>query len=623
MSRRPAPNPAAERAAQNQQTIKSLLKLETNKVCADCKRNKHPRWASWNLGVFICIRCSGIHRGMGTHISRVKSVDLDSWTDEQLQSIMSWGNARANKYWEAKLAPGHQPSEPKIENFIRTKYELKRWVMDGPIPDPATLDVDGDDDIPLSIVKEKQTIDRKESIRKASLGKTGAPGAAALLGSSSASSPTPKSQPAAPAIDLFGGSFDDAPTSSTPPPRASTAGPTGAHAPPKAENAPPKAANTKDSLLGLDFFGSAQPAVPARPSSTTGSAGSGAQSRPDLKQSILSLYATAPRVQQQQPQQQGGFGSMASPGQNAGSGFVDAFSSLSFSNTTPAATASPQPVDAFSGLASMTSSSTRSPPPAASSSAFGGLGGGSFFNTKPAAAVPPPQAKPAASSSAFGGLGGFDAFSSSPSPPAAKPVAAAAPSSNAFGDLFDFSPAPAAATPSQPIMSSSSMSPPPGASASMNSVFNLSQPAAASKPATSPPTATAAATSPLAAVSANWGNSDVWGSNDGWGSSAPAPAAAPAPATTSAFQNTNLAKASTSNDFGWGSSANAGTGGSFATQSIVPGAAGGFNPAPKVAADEEFGGWSSSAATPGSNGAGKSATGGFGANEDLFSNVWN
>ena len=68
-----------------------------------------PRWASWNLGVFICIRCSGIHRGMGTHISKVKSVDLDTWTDEQLQSVLKWGNARANKYWEAKLAPGHVP----------------------------------------------------------------------------------------------------------------------------------------------------------------------------------------------------------------------------------------------------------------------------------------------------------------------------------------------------------------------------------------------------------------------------------------------------------------------------------------------------------------------------------
>jgi stromal membrane-associated protein len=42
-------------------------------------------------------RCSGFHRGMGTHISRVKSVDLDTWTDEQLQNIVKWGNNRANK----------------------------------------------------------------------------------------------------------------------------------------------------------------------------------------------------------------------------------------------------------------------------------------------------------------------------------------------------------------------------------------------------------------------------------------------------------------------------------------------------------------------------------------------
>lgn len=67
---------------------------------------------------------------MGTHISRVKSVDLDAWTDEQLQSVLRWGNSRANKsvttlswfsgystrlttarYWEAKLAAGHVPSE--------------------------------------------------------------------------------------------------------------------------------------------------------------------------------------------------------------------------------------------------------------------------------------------------------------------------------------------------------------------------------------------------------------------------------------------------------------------------------------------------------------------------------
>jgi len=54
MSRRP--NPAADKAAANQAVIKNLLKLSANRVCADCKRNKLPRWASWNLGIFICIR---------------------------------------------------------------------------------------------------------------------------------------------------------------------------------------------------------------------------------------------------------------------------------------------------------------------------------------------------------------------------------------------------------------------------------------------------------------------------------------------------------------------------------------------------------------------------------------
>lgn len=43
-----------------------------------------PRWASWNIGVFLCIRCAGIHRNLGVHISKVKSINLDSWTPEQI-----------------------------------------------------------------------------------------------------------------------------------------------------------------------------------------------------------------------------------------------------------------------------------------------------------------------------------------------------------------------------------------------------------------------------------------------------------------------------------------------------------------------------------------------------------
>jgi len=598
MSRR-APNPAAERAAQNQQTIKSLLKLEPNKVCADCKRNKRespiipgpshdtsltrpcpdPRWASWNLGVFVCIRCSGIHRGMGTHISRVKSVDLDSWTDEQLQSILSWGNARANKYWEAKLAPGHVPSEAKIENFIRTKYELKRWVMDGPMPDPSTLDVDGDDDIPLSVVKEKQVVERRESLRKASVGQSSAP----------------RSVAAPPQADLIGG--DPIPQ------RSSTAGPTANKVPPKAEPAPPKATSTKDSLLGLDFLGT-EPAAPPRPASTTGTPGGVSQSRPDLKQSILSLYATAPRPQPQAPSHaptgsiSRGMPSPTGMGQPQSSfgGLNDAFSSLSFANSPPAVK-SPQN-DAFANIGGFTSSRA---PPASNTSSFSGLSGGSFFDSKPVSSAPTHQPK-----QSIGNPLGFGGMVSPPINTTA-PKAAPAPTSAALGDLFDFS------SPAPPTQVVPTLQPAAAAISTSTSIFNLS---AQPKPAPTAAPAPVASSTPLGSLGSFGGSSlsgaDVWG--NAW--SAPeAPkqespvATKPAPAPV--------------NDFGWGSG-----GGSLASQPIIPGATGGFSVAPKVAADEEFGGWTSSTGTTTTTTTKKTAGstskqgGGFGGGDDLFSNVW-
>ncbi|KAK3316187.1 hypothetical protein B0H66DRAFT_518973 [Apodospora peruviana] len=585
MSRRP-PNPAAERAAKNQATIKSLLKLESNKVCADCKRNKHPRWASWNLGVFVCIRCSGIHRGMGTHISRVKSVDLDSWTDEQLQSILNWGNARANKYWEAKLAPGHMPSEAKIENFIRTKYELKRWVMDGPMPDPATLDTEGDDDVPLSVVKEQKILERRESVRKAS-GQSSAP----------RSLQAPGSAPA-PQADLIGGG--------PVPQRASTTGPAASKVPPKAGPAPPKATSTKDSLLGLDFLGT-ETTAPPRPASTTGTPGNVGQSRPDLKQSILSLYATAPRPQPQPALQQvshvssGSVSGMSSPGmsqaQGSFGGLNDAFSGLSFASSPPA-TKSPTN-DAFSNLGSFSSSR---PAPQSNNSAFSGLGGGGFFDVKPAAQAH--QSKPS-----FGS--GFGAFTSSapapapvlsPNPPAAKP-AAVQPASSALGDLFDFS------TSSPPRAAAN---PAPAPAPAVSSVFNLSANQSKS-PLTAPAPTTAA--NPMASLSgaSAWSGSDVWGGN-AW--STPE-----APKKSPELPKPPVAS-TTSNDFGWASASSS----SLAAQPIVLGSSGGFAPAPKVAADEEFGGWTSSTGAPTTTtttgGGASKAAGGFGASEDLFSNVW-
>jgi stromal membrane-associated protein len=63
---------------QQVKVVEQLLKRPDNQVCAECP-SKVPRWASITFGTFMCIRCSGVHRQLGVHITKVKSVNLDKW----------------------------------------------------------------------------------------------------------------------------------------------------------------------------------------------------------------------------------------------------------------------------------------------------------------------------------------------------------------------------------------------------------------------------------------------------------------------------------------------------------------------------------------------------------------
>nr|XP_018265375.1 uncharacterized protein I303_01741 [Kwoniella dejecticola CBS 10117]OBR87533.1 hypothetical protein I303_01741 [Kwoniella dejecticola CBS 10117] len=132
--------------------LKRIADLEGNKKCADCgKGMRSSRWATISLRdtpmvLFLCIRCCGIHRSLGTHISKPRSVDLDLWSPEMISLAREWGNLRGNAIWE-KNWEGGRVGDGRITDFIRAKYVEGRWLSEedklvfGVIAEPTTMNV--------------------------------------------------------------------------------------------------------------------------------------------------------------------------------------------------------------------------------------------------------------------------------------------------------------------------------------------------------------------------------------------------------------------------------------------------------------------------------------------------
>lgn len=122
-----------EKLVKGESALQRIQCIAGNSACCDCGLAE-PRWASINLGIILCIECSGIHRSLGVHFSKVRSLTLDTWEPELLKLMCALGNQVINRIYEAKLKtlgvkkPDNESPRLEKEAYIRAKYVEKRFV---------------------------------------------------------------------------------------------------------------------------------------------------------------------------------------------------------------------------------------------------------------------------------------------------------------------------------------------------------------------------------------------------------------------------------------------------------------------------------------------------------------
>jgi len=188
----------------------------SNKYCADCGSESKVDWVSINFGIVICIECSGIHRSLGTHISKVRSLTLDthSFTLDIVEILLKIGNNNSNAIWEARLDKVLKPAATSTReqrlHFITSKYADRAFVA--PIsptlshfatPDETLLASIKKNDIQnvlyaLALKADPNSKDRSRGTHAVFLALAAADPASPSASASPASSPLPGARPTTP-----------------------------------------------------------------------------------------------------------------------------------------------------------------------------------------------------------------------------------------------------------------------------------------------------------------------------------------------------------------------------------------------------------------------------------------
>ncbi|XP_007517484.1 arf-GAP with coiled-coil, ANK repeat and PH domain-containing protein 2 [Erinaceus europaeus] len=125
-------NESKDKLLKGESALQRVQCIPGNANCCDCGL-ADPRWASINLGITLCIECSGIHRSLGVHFSKVRSLTLDTWEPELLKLMCELGNDVINRVYEAKVEKlGVKKPQPgqrqEKEAYIRAKYVERKFV---------------------------------------------------------------------------------------------------------------------------------------------------------------------------------------------------------------------------------------------------------------------------------------------------------------------------------------------------------------------------------------------------------------------------------------------------------------------------------------------------------------